>query len=92
VVLSPGPGRPADFGMSKTLATLDYPMHGKQSALAQQEGWLFEGLPAGIRVGRYHRQLPIFAVQFHPESILTLQSDAGRLLLANVLQTLAGQA
>jgi len=39
-----------------------------------------------------HRQLPIFAVQFHPESILTLQSDAGRLLLANVLQTLAGQA
>ena len=102
-----------------TLAALDYPMHGKQSALAQQEGWLFEGLPAGIRVGRYHslvaatvpdclrvtartadgqvmaiehRQMPIFAVQFHPESILTLQGYAGRFLLANVLQTLAGQA
>ncbi|MEY4640628.1 MAG: hypothetical protein RLZZ227_622 [Pseudomonadota bacterium] len=35
-----------------------------------------------------HRHLPIAAVQFHPESILTLEGDKGRVLINNVLQTL----
>ncbi len=141
VVLSPGPGRPADFQLSETLrlcmeqqipvfgvclglqgivehfggtlATLGYPMHGKTSELTQVEGFLFKDLQAGMRIGRYHslvaaevpaclrvtartadgsvmaiehQHLPIAAVQFHPESILGLQGDAGRVLLRNVLQ------
>jgi anthranilate synthase len=36
-----------------------------------------------------HRQLPVAAVQFHPESILTLRGDQGRKLISNVLQGLA---
>jgi anthranilate synthase len=105
------------FGGS--LTTLDYPMHGKVSALATAEGWMFEGLGAGMNVGRYHslvadvvpaclqvvartaddvvmavahKTLPIAAVQFHPESILSLQRDAGRVLLRNVLQNLVPAA
>ncbi|HTQ99098.1 MAG TPA: anthranilate synthase component I [Candidatus Acidoferrum sp.] len=144
VVLSPGPGRPADFQLSETLrfcierqipvfgvclglqgivehfggtlATLGYPMHGKPSELVQVEGWMFEGLSDGIRIGRYHSlvadrvpdclqvtartvdgqvmavvhtSLPIAAVQFHPESILSLRGDAGGKLLRNVLQKLS---
>ncbi len=143
VVLSPGPGRPADFALSETLAqcieqgipvfgvclglqgivehfggtlaTLDYPMHGKSSALVEATGFLFNGLPNGIEAGRYHSlvaaqvpdclrvtartadgqvmalehcSLPIAAVQFHPESMLTLKGDVGRKLLANALRGL----
>ena len=40
------------FGGS--LRTLAYPMHGKQSALAFAEGFLFEGIQQPMRVGRYH--------------------------------------
>jgi anthranilate synthase len=98
------------FGGS--LAVLPQPMHGKPSCLQQQRGVLFDGLPQGLRVGRYHslvaasvpavlevcarsedgavmavqhRHLPVFAVQFHPESILSAGGDAGRHLLHNLL-------
>jgi anthranilate synthase len=141
VVLSPGPGIPADFRLGDTLdlclarnipvfgvclglqgiieyfggtlRRLDYPMHGKQSELASADGFLFEGLPRPLRVGRYHslvaatvpaclevcartadgivmavqhRSLPLAAVQFHPESILTLEGDKGRAIVRNVLR------
>ena len=33
-----------------------------------------------------HKRLPVAAVQFHPESILTLQGDKGRALIRNVLR------
>ncbi len=33
-----------------------------------------------------HRTLPLLAVQFHPESILSLEQNAGRRLVANVVQ------
>lgn len=160
LVLSPGPGRPADFdvggsvqaaldlgvpvfgvclglqGMAEhfgaELERLPEPMHGKASPLRHQGGGLpiglFEGLPQGMRAGRYHslvarrdslppdlrvtaetedgtvmaiehRTLPLAAVQFHPESILTLDGaadggatgGAGLALIANVMERLAGR-
>ena len=140
VVLSPGPGRPADFKLTETLdqcmarqipvfgvclglqgiveyfggslGVLDYPVHGKKSTLKKMHGYLFDGLGAQMKVGRYHSlvatlvpdclevtattedgavmavqhtTLPIAAVQFHPESLLSLEDDAGLKLLRNVL-------
>jgi anthranilate synthase len=149
VVLSPGPGTPADFDVSGTLAALvargiptfgvclglqgmvehfggklgvlDYPMHGKASRIRAVGGRLFGGLPAEFTAGRYHSlfaaretlpgelevtaesqdgvvmaiehtTLPVAAVQFHPESILTLDDDLGLRLLRNVVAVLAAPA
>ena len=146
VVLSPGPGTPADFEVPKTVAALarrglptfgvclglqgivehfggtlgvlDYPMHGKTSRIATQGSRLFEGLPKEFRAGRYHSlfalrdtlppvlvptatsddgvvmavehaTLPVAAVQFHPESIMSLDDEVGLRLLRNVVATLA---
>lgn len=44
----------------------------------------FEGVVMGVQ----HRELPIFGVQFHPESILT---PAGGKVIANVLQIAAAR-
>lgn len=97
------------------LGVLDYPMHGKPSAVTHRGVGVFEGLPERFRVGRYHslyairdklpavlevtaesddgvimgvrhRELPIEAVQFHPESILTLEGDCGLKLIENVVR------
>jgi anthranilate synthase len=147
VVLSPGPGTPADFDVSGTLAALgrrgiptfgvclglqgmvehlggalavlDEPVHGKASRIRVLGGRLWQGLPREFTAGRYHslhairerlpadlavtaetedgvvmavehRTLPLAAVQFHPESILTLEGDVGLRLLDNVVAALAG--
>jgi anthranilate synthase len=39
----------------------------------------------GVIMGVRHRELPIEGVQFHPESILTLDSNCGLQLMENVL-------
>jgi anthranilate synthase/aminodeoxychorismate synthase-like glutamine amidotransferase len=81
------------------------PLHGEATALTHDGRDLFEGLPQGLPVGRYHsliaepeslpscwrvagtsaigeimaithRSLPRWAVQFHPESILTPEGPA----------------
>ncbi|MGQ9369676.1 anthranilate synthase [Azospirillum sp. ST 5-10] len=147
-VLSPGPGRPADFDVAGTvdaalalgvpvfgvclglqgiaerfggaLGVLPEPVHGKASEVRVLGGRLLSGLPRRFRVGRYHslfarreslpadlqvtaeagdglvmavehRTLPVAAVQFHPESILTLEDGAGLRLIDAVMAALAGQ-
>jgi anthranilate synthase len=146
VLLSPGPGRPDDFDLTRTVAaaleaglpvfgvclglqgivehfggTLDVlptPMHGKPSAIRVTGGRLFEDLPDTFQAGRYHSlfavrdtlpadlivsaqtddgvvmavehpTLPLAAVQFHPESILSLDDDFGIRLIRNVMRSLA---
>jgi anthranilate synthase len=146
VLISPGPARPADFGVpdlvkelaSRSIPTfgvclglqgiveafggqlqvLDYPMHGKKSSVSHTNDGVFRGLPNSFRVGRYHslyanreklpaclevtaesddgiimgvrhRELPIEAVQFHPESILTLERDCGLRLIENMIEAYA---
>jgi anthranilate synthase len=42
----------------------------------------------GVIMGLRHRELPIEAVQFHPESILTLNGDCGLRLMENVVRKL----
>ncbi len=42
----------------------------------------------GVVMAVEHSELPIAAVQFHPESILTLQEDLGLRLIHNVVETL----
>ncbi len=146
VLISPGPARPADFGVPNLvlelarrriptfgvclglqgiveafggkLDVLAYPMHGKGSSVTHTDEGVFRGLPASFRVGRYHslyanretfpasleitaesddgiimgvrhRELPIEAVQFHPESILSLEGDCGLHLIENMINTYA---
>lgn len=43
----------------------------------------------GVIMGVRHRELPIEAVQFHPESILTLEDNLGLRLIENAIQQLA---
>jgi anthranilate synthase len=148
VVLSPGPGRPKDFHIPKTVAAcvqqkipifgvclglqgiveafggelgvLKYPCHGKPSRVfvTAPESNLFKGLPQSFEVGRYHslfalrnripqdlkitaisdddvimsiehKTLPISAVQFHPESIMSLIGDIGLAIIKNVVNIYA---
>lgn len=146
VLLSPGPGKPADFHLSKTidavlkknsplfgvclglqgiveyfggaLGQLDYPMHGKPSTIkVLSNKGLFAGFEQTFIAGRYHslyaladqmpdilevtakseegivmavshRKLPIHAVQFHPETILSLPQQAGLRIINNLMEML----
>ncbi|ADD40399.1 anthranilate synthase component I [Stackebrandtia nassauensis] len=145
VVLSPGPGRPNDFGCAALLdelytrglpvfgvclglqamvehaggelSTLDVPWHGKPARIAVSGGSLFEGLPEEFTAARYHSlyatpeqvgggfavtaatgevvmaiedaERQRFAVQFHPESILTAAGVAGHRIIGNALRLTA---
>jgi len=42
----------------------------------------------GYIMGLKHKELPVASVQFHPESILTLQDDIGLKIIANVIELL----
>jgi anthranilate synthase len=45
----------------------------------------------GVIMGIEHQDLPIAAVQFHPESILTLAGDVGLKLLDNAMKSLVAR-
>ncbi len=40
----------------------------------------------GVIMAVRHRQLPVEAVQFHPESILTSAGDCGLMLMRNAVK------
>ena len=141
VVLSPGPGLPADAGImpaliqryagekvifgvclghqaigeafGSSLHNLSQVHHGVETDMVRtlDDDVLFADVPKNFRAGRYHswvidpqtlpeeleitatdaaggimalrhRHLPIFGVQFHPESIMT---EHGRLMIRNLL-------
>jgi len=139
IVISPGPGRPANAGISNELirtfagsipilgvclghqcigevfggevVRAHRPMHGKTSKIFHAKAPLFAGVPNPFEATRYHslivkrdtlpkdltvtawtqereimglqhRRLPVYGVQFHPESILTV---VGKDLLRNFL-------
>lgn len=144
LILSPGPGRPADFDVAGTLSLaeaaglpvfgvclglqgivefyggslrqLESPMHGKCSPVTHDGSALFSGIAPSFNAGRYHSlvaehlpsclrvtarsddgevmgiahtSLPICALQFHPESIMTLEGGVGQQLIANVIAVLS---
>ena len=137
LVISPGPGRPEDAGLSVeymaelgpqiptlgvclglqaavvafggSIGLAPEPRHGKTSPISHDGRGVFAGLPSPFDATRYHslavatlpdaleatahsddgvlqgvrhREFPIAAVQFHPESIMTAH---GKQLLANFL-------
>jgi anthranilate synthase len=144
VVLSPGPGRPSDFGCSAlldslyerglpvfgvclglqamvehaggTLSVLAEPAHGKPGSVrVTGESAVLAGLGPEFIAGRYHSLYATpsevgggfevtastaddvvmaiedaaagrWAVQFHPESILTASGRAGHRVIANMLE------
>ncbi len=143
VLISPGPGRPADFDVPATvrhaaslgipvfgvclglqgtveafggeLGVLPYPMHGKPSQISHRNIGVFEGLPERVKVGRYHslyalrdklpdvfeitaesddgvimgirhNSLPVEAVQFHPESLLSQDGEHGLQMIRNMIR------
>ncbi|MFH1853842.1 MAG: aminodeoxychorismate/anthranilate synthase component II [Candidatus Omnitrophota bacterium] len=139
IVISPGPGRPDDAGISKEVikrfsgkipilgvclghqcigeafggkvVTAGKLMHGKTSMIFHDGKGIFKGLPCPFEATRYHslivekrslprslkvtawtndkdimglrhRDLAVWGVQFHPESILT---EEGKALLKNFI-------
>jgi len=59
-----------------------YALPGKLPAVLEVTAESDDGVIMGVR----HRTLPMEAVQFHPESILTLEGDHGLKLIENMIR------
>jgi len=66
-------------------------LYARRSALPQELEITAETAD-GIIMGVRHKTLPIEAVQFHPESMLTLEGNTGLRLIENAIRSLAKQA
>lgn len=56
-------------------------------AVLRKSAWTDDGVAMAVQ----HKSLPIAAVQFHPESILSMRADTGHRLIGNALAMLAGK-
>jgi anthranilate synthase len=143
LVLSPGPGRPEDFGIADfigaaldkklpvfgvclgvqaigeyfggRLGQLATPAHGRPSRVQVRGGTLMGNLPNEVVIGRYHslyverdgmpdvlqvtastedgipmaiehKALPVGGVQFHPESLMSLDGNVGLRIVENAFR------
>jgi len=75
---------PCTVGAYHSLAAVD---DGFPDAL-RKTAWTEDGVTMAVE----HASLPIAAVQFHPESILSMRGDAGHTLIGNALALLTGKA
>ena len=81
VILSPGPGRPADAGVYEDLLReCKQVMHGKQSVAKQvHPSKILKGLPEQFEVARYH-SLAIIDETMPSELIVTSITDDGEVM------------
>lgn len=137
IIISPGPGRPENAGVSKALISeffdklpilgvclgmqsinevfggftikSTHPVHGKADMIYNDGTGIFDNTPSSFKVARYHSLVsakipgiltvncntvdgipmalqhgdyPVFGLQFHPESFMTMRGD---LLIENFL-------
>lgn len=75
-VLFQGIPSPCEVGRYHSLCAQEVPACLRITALSDD----------GVVMAVEHRELPILAVQFHPESILSLRENSGQKLVANVVQ------
>lgn len=75
-------GLPEDFVVGRYHSL--YAIPEKLPACLEATAWSEDGVIMGVR----HKELPLEAVQFHPESILSAEYDNGMKLMENVLRTL----
>jgi anthranilate synthase len=78
-------GLPAEFNVGRYHSL--YAIREKLPAVLEITAESEDGVIMGIR----HRSLPMEAVQFHPESILTLDGNCGLKLMENVVRVLGHQ-
>ncbi|MBM3517247.1 MAG: anthranilate synthase component I [Alphaproteobacteria bacterium] len=76
-----GVANPCEVGAYHSL----YALRAHVPAALAVTAWNADGIVMAVR----HRSLPIAAVQFHPESILSLRGNTGRMIVANALSELA---
>ncbi|HAQ00327.1 MAG TPA: anthranilate synthase component I, partial [Rhodospirillum rubrum] len=83
------PGDPLFAGLPTTMRVGRYhSLHAERASLPDSLEILAES-DDGVIMALRHRLLPFSAVQFHPESLMTLDGGAGPRLIANLLETLS---
>ena len=78
-------GMPRDFTVGRY-----HSLHARRGTLPPELAVTAE-TEDGIVMAVEHRRLPVAAVQFHPESVMTLQAEIGMPIITSVFSTVAAQ-